>query len=69
MQLKDINRDLSKFNYDESSHLMPIVSESPLVQIQDQIYETQAVNVNKARASHEPTRVSLNLKLLRVLPT
>ena len=69
MQLEDINRDLSKFNSDESSHLMPIMSESPLVRIQDQIHETQAVNVNEACASHEPTRVSPNLKPLCVLPT
>ena len=68
-QLKDIDRELSKFNSDESSHLMPIVSESPLVRIQDQIHETQAVNVNEARASYEPTRVSLNPKPLCDLPT
>ena len=69
VQLKDIDRDLSKFNSDECSHLVPIVSESPLVRIQDQIHETQAVNINEARASHEPTKVSPNPKPLCVLPT
>ena len=68
MELKDIDGEFSKFNSDEPSTLMPIEWIS-LVRIQDQIHETQAVKGNKARASHEPTRVSQNPKPLRVLPT
>ena len=69
MQLKDIDRELSKFDSQDSSHSMPIERVSPLDRVPDQVHKTHTSRVNEARASHEPAKVSLNPNPLRVLPT